>query len=697
MAQKVNPIALRLKINRDPESSWFSDYHYAKLFLQETHLRDYLYSIRQASGNKFGIRLAKCSIHHYPKKSLIHLFCLENNINNKFLGKSQENVGSKTKGGTSELRSTATRAVKSKMTKSVYSYHNTLKLPFLDSNKKQNHSNTWSKQFNAWFYLLSNQPLLVDNSLVQQNISWLNKEAKPKQPQQDLLLYEKVYKELLEKHVLSIGYLVFPSELTCSKQTTNNQQQVTLIAVLPKITRILLEHLKIYFETETSFKITQSEKSGAFVVGTPSSPLNTKPFSKHQLLERSSNSEKPQQPSNQAAKLENTYLGLHNKSKQFVLFNSFLKQANELIVKMGLFKIHFSVSNKAKTLLRFLDQPSLKHNFQTENFLQETYFIGAEEKYWLLANMNHKASFQKLVKTTFKNKPVFFKQGSKSEATNHLFYCCDWTQIFKNEVIRACNTNKKSEFFSEKKRTKQLLETKHQIGFDDSVVQHSPKSFFFSHLNKKSQNHVFEESRCMAYMNYAAMLYWLHFKTSLTLKQQLFVYGAVVNNKEEKQKMVFSSLEHKNQYDIVNEHLKNLTINTLSPALTETRHSRMSHIQTMLSNQTNTVTAIVPIQVSSIYQSASLIAQDICCKLQQKKAFRQICKILFQQISLSKFVKGIRISCSGRINGAEIAKTECKKFGETSLHVFSDQIDYAFCQALTAYGTLGVKVWVSYI
>jgi small subunit ribosomal protein S3 len=101
--------------------------------------------------------------------------------------------------------------------------------------------------------------------------------------------------------------------------------------------------------------------------------------------------------------------------------------------------------------------------------------------------------------------------------------------------------------------------------------------------------------------------------------------------------------------------------------------------------------------VSSIFQSASLIAQEIACKLEQKKSFRQICRSIFQQISNCKYIKGIRISCSGRLNGAEIAKTECRKYGETSLHVFSDKIDYAQTKASTAYGILGVKVWISYV
>lgn len=59
-------------------------------------------------------------------------------------------------------------------------------------------------------------------------------------------------------------------------------------------------------------------------------------------------------------------------------------------------------------------------------------------------------------------------------------------------------------------------------------------------------------------------------------------------------------------------------------------------------------------------------------------------------------MKGIRICCSGRLNGAEIAQTEYMKYGSTSLHVFSDYIDYARAETSTRYGILGVKVWISY-
>lgn len=103
----------------------------------------------------------------------------------------------------------------------------------------------------------------------------------------------------------------------------------------------------------------------------------------------------------------------------------------------------------------------------------------------------------------------------------------------------------------------------------------------------------------------------------------------------------------------------------------------------------------IPIQVKSIYQSASLLAQAICLKLEQNKSFRQISRTVVRECEHIKYIKGIRLVCSGRLNGAEMAKTVCHKYGESSLHVFSDRIDYASMHANTPYGILGVKVWIS--
>lgn len=103
------------------------------------------------------------------------------------------------------------------------------------------------------------------------------------------------------------------------------------------------------------------------------------------------------------------------------------------------------------------------------------------------------------------------------------------------------------------------------------------------------------------------------------------------------------------------------------------------------------------VQVQSLSQSANLIAQEVALQLgSQKRSFRSIFQQIVQAIPKQAGVTGIRISCSGRLDGAEIARTESAKVGKTSCNVFHHKMDYAFTEVSTRYGILGVKVWISY-
>lgn len=132
-------------------------------------------------------------------------------------------------------------------------------------------------------------------------------------------------------------------------------------------------------------------------------------------------------------------------------------------------------------------------------------------------------------------------------------------------------------------------------------------------------------------------------------------------------------------------------------------NSYLNEVQKMrsfLSNRTKTNTLIESVKIKSVYQSASLIAQDISFQLRKKtRSFRSILSQIVQDIPfvMNKGVEGIRICCSGRLEGAEIARTECGKYGKTSRNVFHQKIDYASAEVSTRYGILGVKVWISYI
>lgn len=128
-------------------------------------------------------------------------------------------------------------------------------------------------------------------------------------------------------------------------------------------------------------------------------------------------------------------------------------------------------------------------------------------------------------------------------------------------------------------------------------------------------------------------------------------------------------------------------------------NSYLNEVQKMRSFlRTHTASALIEsVKIKSVYQSASLIAQDISFQ-PRNNSFRSIFSNIVKDIPLimPKGVEGIRICCSGRSEGAEIARTECGKYGKTSRNVFNQKIDYAPAEVSTRYGISGVKVRISY-
>ncbi len=90
---------------------------------------------------------------------------------------------------------------------------------------------------------------------------------------------------------------------------------------------------------------------------------------------------------------------------------------------------------------------------------------------------------------------------------------------------------------------------------------------------------------------------------------------------------------------------------------------------------------------------AQLVAENIALQLERRVAFRRAMK---RSISLAmKFgSQGIKISCAGRLAGAEIARTEWQREGRVPLHTLRADIDYGYATAKTTYGIIGVKVWI---
>ncbi len=91
--------------------------------------------------------------------------------------------------------------------------------------------------------------------------------------------------------------------------------------------------------------------------------------------------------------------------------------------------------------------------------------------------------------------------------------------------------------------------------------------------------------------------------------------------------------------------------------------------------------------------SAQLAAENVAMQLERRVAFRRATKKVIQGAQKSG-AKGIKVSVSGRLGGAEMARTEWYLEGRVPLHTLRAKIDYGFAEAHTTYGIIGIKVWI---
>ncbi|MBE77406.1 MAG: 30S ribosomal protein S3 [Candidatus Marinimicrobia bacterium] len=91
--------------------------------------------------------------------------------------------------------------------------------------------------------------------------------------------------------------------------------------------------------------------------------------------------------------------------------------------------------------------------------------------------------------------------------------------------------------------------------------------------------------------------------------------------------------------------------------------------------------------------NASLVGQNICQQLKKKISYRRVINKAMQA-TMRMGANGIRINIAGRLGGVEIARSEKYSNGSVPLHTLRADIDYALSEAHTAYGIIGVKVWI---
>lgn len=98
-------------------------------------------------------------------------------------------------------------------------------------------------------------------------------------------------------------------------------------------------------------------------------------------------------------------------------------------------------------------------------------------------------------------------------------------------------------------------------------------------------------------------------------------------------------------------------------------------------------------QIDKMWLDARLVGKEIARQLEERVSFRRAMKMAMRNVMRDNAL-GVKVQVSGRLGGAEIARTERYKQGRTPLHTIRADIDYALVEAQTTYGVIGIKVWI---
>ena len=138
-----------------------------------------------------------------------------------------------------------------------------------------------------------------------------------------------------------------------------------------------------------------------------------------------------------------------------------------------------------------------------------------------------------------------------------------------------------------------------------------------------------------------------------------------------------------------------VTINTARPGIVIGRGGEeVNKLKKELRQLTDKKDAQINIsEVKRPELNASLVGQNICQQLKKKISYRRVINKAMQA-TMRMGANGIRINIAGRLGGVEIARSEKYSSGSVPLHTLRADIDYALSEAHTAYGIIGVKVWI---
>ena len=140
--------------------------------------------------------------------------------------------------------------------------------------------------------------------------------------------------------------------------------------------------------------------------------------------------------------------------------------------------------------------------------------------------------------------------------------------------------------------------------------------------------------------------------------------------------------------------LAKITIHTSRPGvIIGKKGSDIEKLKKEVGNITHSDVSINIMEIKKPELDSQLVADNIAQQLERRVAFRRAMKRAVQS-AMRLGALGIRVNCSGRLGGAEIARTEWYREGRVPLHTLRADIDYGVSRANTTYGICGVKVWI---
>lgn len=202
-------------------------------------------------------------------------------------------------------------------------------------------------------------------------------------------------------------------------------------------------------------------------------------------------------------------------------------------------------------------------------------------------------------------------------------------------------------------------------------------------------------------------LWHSEFKSSIDFLflQNLFFYKILksrvkTKNRNSVHNRDFSKKDKNTSLLLLNQHLLKSNLENPKIAYDTLDFKYNNYLGSRMSKLYNLQLDLIPFKVKNDWQYAQYLAEEIAFFLEKRIPFRRIKNKLLKQLSKISAIRGVRITCSGRVGGkskkAQRAKTESLKYGQTSLQVFSSKIDFSMKTAFTSFGSVGIKVWVCY-